>query len=44
MNEAYEVMTAEDYSSGMETVTHFNPDLVIRDITRQNNLEEGLKA
>jgi two-component system, NtrC family, response regulator HydG len=44
MNEAYEVMTAEDYSSGMEAVIHFNPDLVIRDITRLNNLEEGLKA
>jgi PAS domain S-box-containing protein len=32
MSEAYEVMTAEDYSSGMEAVTHFNPDLVITDI------------
>jgi len=32
MNEAYEVMTAEDYSSGMEAVTHFNPDLVVTDV------------
>jgi PAS domain S-box-containing protein len=32
MNEAYEVMTAEDYSSGMEAVTRFNPDLVITDV------------
>lgn len=32
MNEAYEVMTAGDYSSGMEAVTHFNPDLVITDV------------
>ena len=32
MNEAYEVMTAEDYSSGMEAVAHFNPDLVITDV------------
>jgi hypothetical protein len=44
LNEAYGVMTAEDYSSGMEAVTHFNPDLVIRNITRLNILEEGLKA
>lgn len=32
MNEAYEVMTAEDYSSGMAAVTSFNPDLVITDV------------
>jgi DNA-binding NtrC family response regulator len=32
MNEAYEVMTAEDYSSGMAAVTYFNPDLVITDV------------
>ena len=31
-NEAYEVMTAEDYSSGMAAVTYFNPDLVITDV------------
>lgn len=32
INEAYEVMTAEDYSSGMKAVTRFNPDLVITDV------------
>lgn len=32
VNEAYEVMTAEDYSSGMEAVNRFNPDLVITDV------------
>lgn len=32
MNEAYEVMTAENYSSGIEAVIRFNPDLVITDI------------
>ena len=32
MNEAYEVMTAEDYSSGMAAMTCFNPDLVISDV------------
>jgi two-component system, NtrC family, response regulator HydG len=32
MNEAYEVMTAEDYSSGVEAVACFNPDLVITDV------------
>lgn len=32
INEAHEVMTAEDYSSGMEAVSHFNPDLVITDV------------
>jgi len=32
INEAYEVMTAEDYSSGMEAVTRFHPDLVITDV------------
>jgi two-component system response regulator HydG len=32
MNEAHEVMTAEDYSSGMAAVICFNPDLVIADV------------
>lgn len=32
MNEGYEVLTAEDYSSGIEAVTHFNPDLLITDV------------
>jgi len=32
MNEGYEVLTAESYSSGLEVVTQFNPDLVITDI------------
>jgi two-component system, NtrC family, response regulator HydG len=32
MNEAHEVMTAEDYSSGMAAVIFFNPDLVITDV------------
>lgn len=32
MNESYEVMTAEDYSSGMAAMAYFNPDLVITDV------------
>lgn len=32
MNEGYEVLTAESYSSGLEALTHFNPDLLITDI------------
>jgi len=32
VNEGYEVLTAESYSSGMEAVTRFNPDLLITDI------------
>lgn len=32
MNEAHEVVTAEDYSTGMEAVANFNPDMVITDV------------
>jgi len=32
MNEAYEVLAVDDYSSGMEAVNRFNPDLVITDV------------
>ncbi len=32
MNEVYEVMTAEDCSSGMEAAPRFNPDLLITDV------------